>query len=463
MHENLPNGTTEVDDGDTCQRALLPGLRHPSNDPSEIRQRDRVNLVLQALRAPLHVINLTILAVVVGALSGVGSWALFEALDAATTTRLDNAWLVWLLPVAAFVLGTAYHYGGDARRGTSLVITESLPPDDPATPESTPSVPRRMAPMIFGATYIAQLTGASVGREGAALQIGGSLTSLVLRPFRLSAHDRRLMLVAAMAGAFGGAFGVPMAGAVFALEVQRTGRLRYEALAPALVASIAADRVVEGLGRSTPLVNIDVGNVDLDVLWRLALIGLACGLAARLFIVSHHPVKAAVPRLVAYVPARPVVGAVATLALMALFGRDYLGLSLPLVENALAGNTADWWEPVLKIVFTAIALGSGIPGGEVTPLFVVGATLGSALASPLGLDPRLAAMAALPAAFGAAANTPIACALLAIELFGGSLALPAALVCIVAYAVSPERGIYEGQRAGSTKDLRASAARQPRA
>ena len=424
----------------------------------------KVESVLDRLPRWLHLAVVTLLACAIGALSGVGSWALFEALDAATTTRLENAWLVWLLPVAAFALGAAYHYGGGrAGRGTSLVITESLPPDDPTTPESSPSVPRRMAPMIFGATYIAQLTGASVGREGAALQIGGSLTSLVLRPFRLSAHDRRLMLVAAMAGAFGGAFGVPMAGAVFALEVQRTGRLRYEALAPALVASVAADRVVEGLGRSTPLVNVNVGAVDLDVLWRLAVVGIACGLAARLFIVAQHRVKAAVTRMIAYVPARPVIGAVATLALMALFGRDYLGLSLPLVESALAGNSADWWEPVLKIVFTAIALGSGIPGGEVTPLFVVGATLGSALASPLGLDPRLAAMAALPAAFGAAANTPIACALLAIELFGGSLALPAALVCIVAYAVSPERGIYEGQRAGSTKDLRASAARPPHA
>jgi len=227
----------------------------------------KVETVLDRLPRWLHLAVVTLMACAIGALSGVGSWALFEALDAATTTRIDNAWLVWLLPVAAFALGFAYHrYGGEARRGTSLVIGESLPPDDPTTPEVTPSVPRRMAPMIFFATYIAQLTGASVGREGAALQIGGSLTSLVLRPFRLSAHDRRLMLVAAMAGAFGGAFGVPMAGAVFALEVQRTGRLRYEALAPALVASIAADRVVEGLGRSTPLVNFDVGNVDLDVL-----------------------------------------------------------------------------------------------------------------------------------------------------------------------------------------------------
>jgi len=272
----------------------------------------------------------------------------------------------------------------------------------------------------------------------------------------------RLALIAAMAGAFGGAFGVPFAGAIFALEVQRTGRIRYEALGPALAASITADYVVEGLGRSTPLVALPV-DLDAWVALRLVVVGVVAGLAARLFVSSLHAVKHAVRRVVTWVPARPVVGAIATLALMGLFGRDFLGLSLPLVDEALAGNTADWFEPLLKILFTVIALGSGIPGGEVTPLFVVGATLGSVLSAPLGLDPTLVAAAALAAVFGAAANTPIACTVLAIELFGGDIAVPAAIVCTVAYAVSSERGIYEGQRRGATKDLRANAARPPHA
>ena len=418
---------------------------------------DSVHRVLRALRTPLHLVGVTILAAVVGAVSGVGSWALFEALDSATDTRLDREWLVWLLPVAAAALGAAYHYlGAEANRGTSLVITESLVPESTDDVERTPRVPARMAPMIFGATYVAQLTGASVGREGAALQIGGSLASTLLRPFRLSAHDMRLVLVAAMAGAFGGAFGVPFAGAIFALEVQRTGRVRYEALAPALAASITADYVVEGLGRSTPLVVLPV-DLDAWITLRLVLVGVIAGLAARLFVSSLHAVKQATRSLVSWVPARPVIGAVATLALMGLFGRDYLGLSLPLVESALAGDTADWFEPLLKILFTVIALGSGIPGGEVTPLFVVGATLGSVLAAPLGLDPTLVAAATLAAVFGAAANTPIACTVLAVELFGGGLAVPAAVVCVIAYSVSSEQGIYDGQRRGATKDLRANA------
>lgn len=424
----------------------------------------------ERLHAGAHFCSIVCAAAIIGAISGLGSWALFESLDQATSLRLDHAWLIYVLPAVALLLGLAYHYaGGEATRGTSLVIDRSLPSpagasnvDEDSEPLDVVRVPARMAPMIFGATYLAQLAGASVGREGAALQIAGSLSSLVMRPFRIAASDARLMLVAAMAGAFGGAFGVPIAGAVFALEVQQTGRLRYDALAPALVASITADFVVEGLGRSTPIVSVPA-SADWSEFARLALVGIAAGLAARLFIRAMHIVRSATTRAISWPPLRPVIGAVATIALAVLVGRDYLGLSLPLVDDALAGIISDWWDPALKIVFTVIALGSGIPGGEVTPLFVIGATLGSVLSAPLDLAPTLVAVAAFAAVFGAASNTPIACTLLTAELFGAAVLAPAGIVCILAYAVSPRRGIYESQRPGALKDLRANAARQPRA
>ena len=412
------------------------------------------------LRAGIHFVSIVSGATVVGLITGAASWLLFEALDQATETRLEYGWLVWLLPLMALVLGLVYHVGaGESRAGTSLVIERSL---ESERPEGPVTVPYRLAPLIFGATYAAQLVGASVGREGAAIQIGGSLTSLVSRPLRLQPRDARLLLVAAIAGAFGGAFGVPVAGAVFGLEVQQTGRLRYEGLAPALAASITADRVVEALGRSTPIANIAV-DVDSSLLLRLALVGLVAGTAARLFITLTASVRRLLHRHVVWEPVRPVVGAVATLLLMILVGRDYLGLSLPLIDGALGGELADWWDPALKILFTAVALGSGIPGGEVTPLFVVGATLGSVLSAPLGLPPDIGAAATFAAVFGAAANTPIACTVLTMELFGAAMVVPAAVVCIVGFAVSPERGIYEGQSPGARKDLRASARPRPRA
>lgn len=417
---------------------------------------------LEPVKQFVHLLTLITLSIVVGAVGGVGSWALFESLDNATSLRLDHQWLVWLLPVAALILGATYwRFGGSANRGTSLVIANSN--DD----VEVDPVPARMAPMIFGATYIAQLTGASVGREGAALQISGSLSSLLTKPLRLTPSDRRLLMVAAMAGAFGGAFGVPVAGAIFGIEVRRTGRLRYEGLIPALVASVTADLVVEALGRSTPLVEL-MYSVDWSSALRFAVLGIAAGLAARLFIFVLHHVRAFIDERVTLVPLRPVIGAIATLLLMVMLGRDYLGLSLPLVEQALDGNLADWWDPLLKIVFTAVALGCSIPGGEVTPLFVVGATLGSVMSAPLGLPSGIAAAVCLGAVFGAASNTPVACCVLVIELFGAQLAVPAAIVGIIAFAVSPRAGIYSGQMPGATKDLRtpphrANEERSPRA
>lgn len=411
----------------------------------------------------LHFAAVVTAAVVIGALAGAGSWALFEALDWATATRLDHPWLVWLLLPASLLLGLAYHvWGEESSKGTSLVIERSLPPLAENDHSENVTVPARLAPMIFGATTLAQLTGASVGREGAALQIAGSLTSTLMAPLRVPARDARLMLIAAMAGAFGGAFGVPIAGAVFALEVQQTGRLRYDALAPALAASITADFVVEGLGRSTPMDTV-IAHTDWWTFVRLAVVGVAAGLVARIFIGALSAVRSWTTRSVVWAPARPVLGAVATIGLALLIGRDYLGLSLPLIDNAIAGITADWWDPLLKILFTVIALGSGIPGGEVTPLFVIGATLGSVLAAPLDLPPILTAVAAFAAVFGAASNTPIACTILTAELFGGAALAPAGIVCILAYAVSPRRGIYEAQRPGAVKDLRAIARRRPHA
>ena len=412
---------------------------------------------MNLVRAAVHLTWILLVACVVGLVTGTGSWALFEVLDLVTETRVDNDWIVWLLPVAALGLGAAYHYGGKtANQGTSLVVRESLPPALHSSSEAAPKIPYRMAPLIFGATTIAQLTGASVGREGAALQLGGALTNFVLRPLRLGAHEMRLMIVAAMAGAFGGAFGVPVAGAIFALEVQQTGRLRYEALAPAFAASITADYFVEFLGRETSLVNVPVVH-DWTMLLRLVLLGAVCGLVARAFVNSLHLVKETMASLVRWIPARPVVGAIATLALMLLFGRDYLGLSLPLIDGAIAGEHVDWFVPVLKFVFTVVALGCSIPGGEVTPLFVIGATLGSVMSGALGLDAALCASVAAAAVFGGASNTPIACIVLTIELFGAEMAVPAAVVIFIAYTLSPRRGIYEGQQVGSTKDLRASA------
>lgn len=388
------------------------------------------------------------LGVLSGLLAGVSSWAFLEGLDRVTRYRLEHSWLPWLLPIGGLVVGLGYHYlGGRSVEGTSLLLDEIHSP--------VHGVPRRMAPLVLLGTWLTHLVGGSAGREGVALQMSGSLTDSAARVLRLNAADRRTLLIAGIGGGFGAVFAVPLAGAVFALEVLTIGRLRYEALVPALAAAVTGDLVVGGLGYH----HAARAQLDIDLQWwvlvRVAIAGIAFGLASVAFVALTHRVKSAAARWIPWPPARLVVGGLALLGLMALFGRDYLGLSLPLIDRGLLGEHLGLQVFALKLVFTAVTLGSGFPGGEVTPLFVIGTTLGAALAPPLGLDPTVLAAVGFVAVFAAAANTPLACTIMGVELFGAGATVPLAVGCVIAYVCSAHRGIYGTQRVGTPKRIRA--------
>lgn len=406
--------------------------------------------VAERARLVVHLARWVALAAASGVLAGVASYAFLESLDRATELRLEHPWLLYLLPVAGAVVGFVYHrWGGRAAAGNELLLEEIHEP--------TAWVPRRMAPLVFAGTVVSHVFGASVGREGAALQMSGSLTDLMARRLRLGRDDRRVLLIAAIAGGFGAMFGVPLAGAVFALEVQAIGRVRYEALVPALTASIVGDLVVSGLGRShveMPVVSLPV---DAAVLAKVALAGLAFGVVSTAFSSLVHGIKHLSERVIARPVLRPVVGGLATIGLAALVGRDHLGLSLPLVDGALAGIAPAGGVFALKAVFTAIALGFGFPGGEVTPLFIIGATLGGALAVPLGLDVQALSAIGFVAVFAGAANTPLACTIMGAELFGSGSVVVVAVGCVVAYVFSSHRGIYPAQRLDTPKRPRREA------
>ncbi len=379
-----------------------------------------------------------------GALAGLASWVFLEGLDRVTEFRLDHGWLVWLLPMGGLVIGLLYHlFGGRAVRGNALLLDEIHEP--------TQWVPRRMAPLVLGGTWLTHLFGGSAGREGTALQMSGSLTDLLSRTLRLRDEDRRLLLIAALGGGFGSVFGVPLAGAVFAMEVQAVGRVRYEALVPALTASVVGDLVVSGLGyehAALPQIATGLGAV---VALKVAAAGLAFGLASVAFIESIHGVAAVVRRYVTWAPLRPALGGVALVALAALCGRDYLGLSLPLADDALAGVGVAGYVFALKLLFTAVTLGSGFPGGEVTPLFVIGATLGASLSGVLDAPPHLLAAVGFVAVFAAASNTPLACTVMGAEMFGAEAIPLIAIGCVVAYVFSSHRSIYATQRVVAVK------------
>jgi H+/Cl- antiporter ClcA len=395
-------------------------------------------------RALLHVVGWAMAGAVVGVIAGLTSAGFLESLSWATRTREDHGWLLWCLPVVGLLCGLTYHYaGGRAAGGNSLIIEE--------THEPTTWVPRRMAPLTFVFTVAGHLTGASVGREGTAIQMSGGLTDTGARLLDITGPRRRLLLIAAIAGGFGAVFGVPLAGTVFGLEVLSVGRLQYDALVPAFAAALVGDRVVHALGvHHTPTPTITGVDLTAGLLLKVFVAGIAFGLAALVFAELTHALKQAFAAGITWPPLRTFLGGCAVVGLTYAVGdRGYLGLSIPLITGALAGGAGIAAGAfALKLLFTSVSLGAGFQGGEVTPLFVIGATLGVTLARLLDVPVPLLAAVGFVAVFAGATNTPLACTIMAIELFGAAVAVPAAIGCIVSFVVSAERGIYSSQRVG---------------
>ncbi|MCU1364691.1 MAG: voltage-gated chloride channel protein [Ilumatobacteraceae bacterium] len=405
------------------------------NEAVDVRSR-----IAEQLAFARQLLRWIALGALSGVLAGLSSWVFLKGLERVTEFREHGRqWLVFLLPLAGMGMGAAYHYlGGRSHEGTNLLIDEIHEP--------TEWVPRRMAPLVLIGTWASHLFGASVGREGTALQMSGSLTDGLSRVIRLSPADRRVMLVAALAGGFGAVFGVPVAGAVFALEVQGVGRMRFEPIVPALTAAIVGDRMLIALGYHHTAYATMAPHVTPWMLIRVAAAGLLFGAVAAAFAHSTHALKKAMAKQVTWAPARPLMGGIVVIALVTIFGHAYQGLSLPYLVRAMEGDHLSFAVFALKLLFTVVCVGTGFFGGEVTPLFVMGATLGAALALPFGISGGLLAAIGFCAVFGAAANAPIACIIMGAELFGSGTIVPIAIGCVVAYIVSGHQGIYSSQR-----------------
>ncbi|MBA2577140.1 MAG: chloride channel protein [Euzebyaceae bacterium] len=405
-----------------------------------------------------HLLKWLALGAVVGVLAGASAAVFLYGLGLVTSAREASPWLLAFLPLGGFAVGLAYHYvGGRAGSGNALILDEihGVAPegDKPSSDESW--VPRRLAPLVLIGTWVTHLFGGSAGREGTAIQMSSSLTDGFSRMVGLRREDRRIMLIAAVSGGFGSVFSVPLAGAVFGLEVQSVGRIRYDALLPALTASIVGNIATQVLHLPhdvTPTVQLADVPLEAGLLGAVALAALAFGLASVLFIELIYAIKRLYARFVPWPPARPLIGGVAVIGLTLMAGTtDYLGLSLPLIGRALTGGELFAGAFLLKLLFTAVTLGSGFQGGEVTPLFVIGATLGAALAALLGVPVELLAAVGFVAVFAAATNTPLACTIMGLELFGTGALPYVALGCVIAYICSSHRGIYETQRVDTPK------------
>ncbi|EZP70166.1 Chloride channel voltage gated family protein [Novosphingobium resinovorum] len=425
-------------------RATFRNLFHTLDVAAFVRKRHD-----HALSVARWTVILIPMAVAVGSLCAAFLWSL----DVATRTRFAHPWLLFLLPVGGFAIGLLYHWMGKSVEGGNNLIVEQIH-------EPGGGVPLRMAPLIFIGTVATHLFGGSAGREGTAVQLGGSLASATARLFRLDGASVRVLLMAGIAAGFGAVFGTPLAGAVFALEVLAVGRVEYTALVPCLLAAIVGDWTCHAWGilHTTYHIHFASGStgpllIAPLLLLKAALAGVAFGLAGLVFAEANHALGGWMKRLIPYGPLRPVVGGLLVIGLVYLFDtRAYLGLGVtaaipgdPTISSFF-GPEIDRWSWALKMLFTVITLSAGFKGGEVTPLFFIGAALGNAVGGLLGAPIDLFAGLGFVAVFAGAANTPLACTIMGIELFGSAHAVPIAVACFVAYLCSGHSGIYLSQR-----------------
>lgn len=394
------------------------------------------------------------IAIVIGSMVALFLWLLHSAIH----FRFENKYLLYLLPFAGLLIHFVYKsIGKSSEKGNNLIMDEIHQPGG--------GIPKRMAPIVLGATVITHLFGGSAGREGTAVQIGGSIAQMFGNWFKLNKADTRIILTAGVAAGFGAVFGTPLTGAIFAMEVLTIGRIQYDALLPCLIASIIGDAAVTAWGIHHTAYHIDAipvlphlfsnyFSLDILLLVKIIIASAAFGLASYLFAEMAHGIKNFFLKLIKKQWLIPVIGGCIIIGLTYLIGKpDYLSLGIDAeypgavtVPSAFHAGGADTWSWLWKTIYTTITLSTGFKGGEVTPLFYIGATLGNTLAGFMDAPIGLFAALGFIAVFAGATNTPLACTIMGIELFGGEHTLFFAVACFTAYFFSGHSGIYSAQR-----------------
>lgn len=390
----------------------------------------------------------TLLTVPVAIVIGTAVAFFLWSLQLVTHSRFNHNWLLFLLPLGGILIHLIYRsVGRSSEKGNNLIIEEIHEPGA--------GVPMQMPPIILITTLITHLFGGSAGREGTAVQIGGGIAAMFGTWFKLDAPETKMILTAGVAAGFGAVFGTPLTGAIFAIEVLVVGRLKYEALLPALIASVVGDFTVSAWGIHHTSYHInEVVSVDLFLLGKVIVASAIFGLASFIFSFSVNQTKTFFLKHCKIQWLIPVFGGLILILLTYTFGKaDYLSLGVDAaypgavtIPSAFQTGGSDTWSWLWKTVYTAVTLGTGFKGGEVTPLFYIGATLGNTLSVLLDAPVSLFAALGFIAVFAGATNTPLACTLMGAELFGNQYILLFAIACFTAYYCSGTSGIYTAQR-----------------
>ena len=388
------------------------------------------------LKQSIDFIRILIYAAIAGLGAGVLGTLFTFSVNYVTQLRVNHSWLIYFLPIGGIVIVLLYKLAKYKDAGTDLVINSI---------HSEPHLPVRIGPLIFISSVITHLFGGSAGREGAALQIGGSVGSFISKTLRLKEEDKKTLIMAGMSGCFSALFGTPLTAAILPLEVVHVGYMQYAALLPCAIAALVGHSVAIAMNLVEPMHHI--GTVpNLDAITTIAVIGLSllAGLVSRLFVFSLHKTHHIFAMIEnAYV--RAIVGAVIIIVLTLLVGnQDYNGVGSQMIERSLSGDVPIY-AFLLKILFTAITLSAGYKGGEIIPSLIIGATLGSAFGTIFGLPAGLWAEVGMVAVFCGVTNCPITSLLIGFELFNFQASSFLLIAVAISYIVSGYSGLYKAQ------------------
>ena len=379
-----------------------------------------------------------VLGSLIGAIGGLLGAGFHHALHFVTHLRGEHTWLVLLLPLGGLLSVGIYRFLGlRNNRGTNEII-DSILDNRPVSP--------LVAPVIFLASSITHLFGGSAGREGAALQLGGSVASGMAKLLKLREKDRTVLIICGMSAVFAGLFGTPLTATIFCMEFESVGTLFTPALMPCYLAAFVASRVSFALGVHAETYILDAaatlnaanigGFAILAVL--VSLLGIAM---CKVFHEAEHLAAHHLPNPFVRIA---VGGAVVAGLTLTVGDQRFNGAGMDMALNAVAGS-ADWYNFLLKMLFTAVTLAAGFKGGEIVPTCCIGATFGCLVGGMLGLDPGIAAAMGLVGLFCCATNSPLASIVLSVEMFGGANLYLFALVCVICFVLSGHSGLYASQ------------------
>lgn len=380
-----------------------------------------------------------VFAIIVGSIVGLCGSAFYFGMTFVTLLRVQNSWLIFLLPVGGLAIVGLYHLLHDEKdTGTNLVISAIHSGDE---------LPFRMAPLIFISTLITHLFGGSAGREGAALQMGGSIGNTIGRLFRFDEKDKHVMIMCGMSAAFSALFGTPMAAAIFPMEMVSVGVMYYIALVPCVISSLVAHGIACSFGVSNELFLIDeIPAFGILSSIKISTLAILCALVSILFCIVLHQTEGLYKRFFKNPYVRVFVGGCIIIILTLLVGnQNYNGTGINIIEACLDGSV----RPeafILKIIFTALTLGAGYKGGEIVPSFFTGAAFGCLFGNLLGFSPTLCTAVGMTSVFCGVTNSPITSLLISFELFGYD-GMPYFLMATAfSYMLSGYFGLYRSQK-----------------